>query len=144
MPRFAVLHHDINLPARVPHFDLMLENEGILWTWELPRLPTLTDSVIARRIADHRLVYLNYEGPISQERGSVRRIDQGELQILAATSELIVAKVEGQLLRGCLALQRCADPDPDFTETCPPEIYWSVAVSTMEAIRKIGPWGENT
>lgn len=30
-----------------------------------------------QQLPDHRMVYLSYEGPISRDRGRVRRVDQG-------------------------------------------------------------------
>jgi hypothetical protein len=36
-----------------------------------------SNTVDAQRIADHRLAYLEYEGPISGGRGTVRRLDGG-------------------------------------------------------------------
>lgn len=47
------------------------------------RLPTRIDELkpgqrmAAERIADHRPAYLDYEGPVSGERGSVRRLAWG-------------------------------------------------------------------
>ncbi len=38
---------------------------------------TVGQQLIARRIADHRPVYLGYEGPISDNRGSVSRLSRG-------------------------------------------------------------------
>jgi hypothetical protein len=33
-----------------------------------------------QRIADHRSLYLDYEGPISGDRGVVRRLDRGTIE----------------------------------------------------------------
>lgn len=60
------------------HWDLMLESEGVLWTWALPELPRANISVHCERLADHRIAYLDYEGPISGDRGEVRRVMSGE------------------------------------------------------------------
>ena len=38
---------------------------------------TVGQQLTARRIADHRPVYLGYEGPISDNRGSVSRLSRG-------------------------------------------------------------------
>jgi hypothetical protein len=74
MPRFVILCH--NTP-RGCHFDFMLEEEGTLKTWALPQPPQLGLEIEAQPLADHRLSYLDYEGPISGGRGSVTRWDAG-------------------------------------------------------------------
>ena len=68
----------------------MLEHEGVLLTWELdkpfgrPERPQDGQSaeeiqtIIARRLADHRLAYLQYEGQVSDGRGWVKRVLLGE------------------------------------------------------------------
>lgn len=77
-PRFAILHHALEASAgRFDHWDLMLEHDGVLVTFELERLPSNTGPFTARRLADHRLTYLEYEGHISGNRGQVVRLDRG-------------------------------------------------------------------
>ena len=85
MGRYAVLNHQVNHEIsassdRQDHFDLLLEFADVLVTWELSVwLPTETQSI--RRLPDHRLVYLDYQGPISNNRGSVTRVDQGQFEL---------------------------------------------------------------
>ena len=96
MPRFVVLLHET--PAncsRGTHFDLMLEHGAMLRTWALDRLPQLDETVVAERLADHRPVYLDYEGDVSGERGQVRRVDQGEYEIIEDRPEQFVVKIGG-------------------------------------------------
>ncbi|MCY2966352.1 MAG: hypothetical protein NT069_22425 [Planctomycetota bacterium] len=69
MPQFVVLRHD--WPDL--HWDLMLENGATLRTWRLSRPPDLVGPIEVRAIADHRLAYLTYEGPVSGNRGTVTR-----------------------------------------------------------------------
>ena len=69
MPRFVVLEHDH--PAL--HWDLMLEGDGVLRTWRLDAPPEPGKTVRATSSFDHRLIYLDYEGPISGGRGCVCR-----------------------------------------------------------------------
>lgn len=71
MPRFAILAHD--WPA--PHFDLLLEAGGVLKAWRLAGEPT--GPVAAAANFDHRLIYLDYEGKLSGDRGTVTRWDAG-------------------------------------------------------------------
>ena len=71
--RYVVLEHD----HPHLHWDFMLEANGVLWTWRLPSPPTAGLSVEAERIADHRLAYLDHDGPVSGGRGVARRWDRG-------------------------------------------------------------------
>ncbi len=73
MARYVLLHHD--WPSE--HYDLMIEVDGELHTWRLAAPPTAGEQLIDR-IANHRLEYLNYEGPVSNNRGQVKRIAKGE------------------------------------------------------------------
>lgn len=83
-PRFALLHHTMEAAAgRFDHWDLMLEHAGALVTFEVERLPSEARPFQARRLADHRLAYLDYEGHISGNRGQVIRLDRGRYQELA-------------------------------------------------------------
>ncbi len=77
-PRFALLHHAMEAAAgRFDHWDLMLENTGTLITFELDRVPTSPGLITTKRLADHRMAYLDYEGHISGNRGQVVRLDRG-------------------------------------------------------------------
>lgn len=92
MPRFVVLEHD--WPER--HWDLLLEAGSVLQAWRLFREPTATDSIPAEPNADHRLIYLDYEGPISGDRGSVTRWDSGEYHVTPTGIQFFGTKLRGQ------------------------------------------------
>ncbi len=62
MPRFALLTHD---NPRGLHYDFFLEDGEVLKTWALPRLPEPGIELPCDALADHRPIYLDYEGPIS-------------------------------------------------------------------------------
>lgn len=76
MPRFVILTHD----HPFPHWDLMLESGDRLSTWRLLEEPAPGTSVPAQRLDDHRLLYLEYEGPVSGGRGNVARWDSGTFE----------------------------------------------------------------
>jgi hypothetical protein len=77
-PRFALLRHELEATAgRFDHWDLMLEHHGSLLTLELTQLPSQPGNYTVRRLADHRLAYLDLEGHISGNRGHVIRLDRG-------------------------------------------------------------------
>ena len=77
MPRFVVQHHV--LTDGDEHWDLMFEVGECLWTWSLPAPPDDPAGLpaSARHLPDHRLVYLQYEGDISGDRGRVEIHDRG-------------------------------------------------------------------
>jgi len=89
VPRFVLLLHECpDERPRPTHCDLMLEAGDELQTWSLATLPcgwgglkgvkfADSNSVAAEQLADHRLAYLDYEGPVSGDRGSVKRLDFG-------------------------------------------------------------------
>lgn len=94
MSRYVLLQHVMPPNSgRESHYDLMLEDNGKLITWALPHLPRAGSQTTATKLADHRLAYLDYEGPVSGDRGEVRRVDAGdyvccERSETAATFEL--------------------------------------------------------
>lgn len=97
--RFAILHHRL---VDGEHWDLMLEYDDVLLTWQLAREPTgsRTLPIPARRIQDHRKAYLEYEGPVSGDRGFVRRVDQGSVRISHLTPRRCRFDLAGERLSG--------------------------------------------
>jgi hypothetical protein len=104
--RYVVLRHE-GVPD--PHFDLMLEDEHgaeKLLTWRSPVWPIEVGTPL-ERLADHRNAYLDYEGPLSGDRGFVTRVASGWCLVGSgivgngAASTLIVFEPEttGLLLR---------------------------------------------
>jgi len=98
--RFVVLEHDWN----GVHFDVMLEREGVLWTWAVDEAIVPGRDLAARRLPGHRLAYLDYEGPISGDRGRVRRLDRGVYQVETWTEGRIRVVLEGDRWRGVCEL----------------------------------------
>lgn len=107
--RFVVLRHECAAhSARPSHWDLMLEHSGKLLTWALSEAPGASGEMIAESLPDHRLAYLDYEGPVSGDRGEVTRWDRGTLVIQRRQDDEVVAVVRGQKLNGTVALVRLA------------------------------------
>ena len=105
MPRFAILYHET--PAggsRPPHFDFLLQSGDVLRTWALTDQPSAGQVVEARALADHRLQYLDYEGPVSENRGTVTRWDGGMFQWLSDTPREVRVRLAGARLIGTVAL----------------------------------------
>jgi hypothetical protein len=104
MPRFVVLAHDH--PSL--HWDFMLEKEAVLRTWRLARPPGERGPIEAQPLSDHRLAYLNYEGPVSGNRGTVQRFDRGEYAAVTEADDRIEVELRGDVLRGKAVLERAA------------------------------------
>jgi hypothetical protein len=113
MPRFVVLRHEFPVDhPRATHWDLMLEWGTKLRTWALAEEPFSDVETEAEPLADHRLEYLDYEGPVSGNRGSVVRWDSGEYRLQASDDGLVDAVLAGKRLRGRLRL--CKVPESHF------------------------------
>lgn len=107
MPRFVVLRHE--LPAgrsRGSHWDLMFEEGSVLRTWATECEPQMAADSDAMQLPDHRLAYLEYEGPVSGDRGSVTRWDAGEYHLESESPSEIRMRLAGARLVGLLTLVR--------------------------------------
>jgi hypothetical protein len=100
MPRFVILEHD--WPTR--HWDLFLEAGSVLRAWRLLAEPGPGAAVPAEANAEHRLLYLDYEGPVSGGRGSVSRWDAGTFEWLADGPEGVLVVLAGGKLAGAFSI----------------------------------------
>lgn len=102
MPRYVILEHD----HPYLHWDLMLETGFALRTWRLAAPPQSGAVIAAENIFNHRLVYLDYEGPLSDNRGQVRRWDSGTFQEILNEPDRLIVKLAGQHCSGTIELQQ--------------------------------------
>src|SRR5687768_12657133 len=102
MPRFVILLHD--WPA--PHWDFLAESGGALRAWRLLAEPDAGSDIPAEPNFPHRIVYLDYEGPLSGDRGSVSRWDTGTCCWLADDSDRVELALSGTKLTGHAVLHR--------------------------------------
>ncbi len=96
--RYVVLRHE---GVANPHFDLMFETSpgSPLATWRAMEWPIKNGSPM-EYLADHRNAYLNYEGPISNNRGHVQRVMAGTHNVIEASAEsLVIQIVDGPSIR---------------------------------------------
>ena len=108
MPRCAVLIHD---SPRGLHYDLLLETGDVLRTWALPQAPDATAEMTREALPDHRLHYLEYEGPVSDRRGTVTRWDTGTYELRRLDKDELTVELAGEKLAGQALLKRsAADP----------------------------------
>jgi hypothetical protein len=101
MPRYVILLHE--LPpghaletARGTHWDLMLETDQGLRTWALLSEPAGGAAIEGEQLPDHRPAYLDYEGPVSGNRGQVSRWDAGKYEIELQSDEALRITLRGQ------------------------------------------------
>lgn len=118
MPRFVLLFHECPAESnRTSHWDFMLEFGESLRTWALSSNPALNDvaqrDIAATPLPDHRLDYLEYEGPISQGRGNVVRVDAGRFEIISAAEFELVLKLAGEKVNGEWRIARESSVEPD-------------------------------
>ncbi len=106
MPRFAILAHD--WPA--PHFDFLLEAGPVLKAWRLLAEPGAGRSVPAAANADHRSLYLDYEGPVSGGRGVVSRWDGGTFEWVEKNAGRFEIELCGAKLKGRVVMELSSPP----------------------------------
>lgn len=114
VPRFVLLYHE--LPpggARPAHWDLMLEHGGVLRTWALEQELQPELEIRCRPLSDHRIAYLDYEGPVSGNRGQVTQTDHGTYATILEEAGEIRLQLIGQRYVGQLQLRRVATATSD-------------------------------
>jgi hypothetical protein len=110
MSRFTISFHDCpDDQPRPSHWDLFLEEEGQLRTWAIAQEPMPNVELLAEQLSEHRLAYLEYEGPVSGNRGTVTRWDYGEYERIEATNDRLVLEMSGTRCAGRLQLTRDAE-----------------------------------
>lgn len=87
----------------------MVETGSVLATWALPLPPNRNHEFPAQSLPDHRITYLEYEGPVSDGRGSVVRWDTGTYELVEQTDGRLVLNLSGDKLVGQVELTRLSD-----------------------------------
>lgn len=95
--RFVILEHRHPGAGRADHWDLMMEcpTRQALITFEIPRHAMAVTAgqdggdenpgcFTGHRLPDHRMAYLTYEGPVSNQRGHVTRVISGHFRLVRA------------------------------------------------------------
>jgi DNA ligase D-like protein (predicted 3'-phosphoesterase) len=100
------------------HYDLRLEEEGVLKSWAIPKSPP--EEVGIRRLAvqteDHPLGYEDFEGIIPEGEygaGKVETWDRGDYLPLEADPAKRVIEIKGKKLKGKHALIKLKPKNPD-------------------------------
>ena len=84
--RYVILRHS---DVGEPHFDLMFETlpGSMLTTWRSPQWP-IESATPLTRLRDHRRLYLEYEGDLSDQRGFVQRVAEGNCTVEVGENDL--------------------------------------------------------
>jgi len=135
MPRFVLLYHECPPDYQRPsHWDFMLEDGDVLRTWALAQLPrdwqplveqsvsradshefvAATNTVPAEQLPDHRPMYLDYEGPVSGERGNVTRVESGTYNTGKNSADCLELAIAGRSLQGRITLTRHSSESTDW------------------------------
>jgi hypothetical protein len=102
MSRYVILRHETRGGV---HFDYMLEMGGVLKTWSLANQPAPGVEIDAEVLPDHRIAYLDYEGPVSGDRGSVARWDRGTFEVESQSELELIVRLRGEKLIGQASLR---------------------------------------
>jgi hypothetical protein len=94
----VVVFHHTHVPE--PHFDLMIEPSAgaALWTWRCPTWPPVRADVLIR-LADHRNLYLQFEGEIAGDRGRVDRVFSAETAVQLSDDLVAIDGIGNEPLR---------------------------------------------
>ncbi len=93
------------------HYDLRLEEDGVLRSWAVPKVPVNSTGVrrLAMQVEDHPLGYGDFEGTIPEGEygaGSVEIWDRGTYRPVESGPEKMVVDISGRRLSGHFALVR--------------------------------------
>jgi hypothetical protein len=102
MLRFAILAHD----HPFLHWDLLLECGGICRSWRILADPGVPGPLAAETLPDHRVFYLDYEGPVTGHRGHVSQWDAGRCVWLMAREDMVQVLCFGRRWRGRVTVRR--------------------------------------
>jgi hypothetical protein len=105
--RYVVLYH---MDVEEPHFDLMFETApgSLLSTWRSAVWP-IESATELTRLRDHRRLYLEYEGPVSAQRGAVLRVNDGQCEIEVGENSVWTIKLLTGAAPTTLVLRPVAD-----------------------------------
>jgi bifunctional non-homologous end joining protein LigD len=108
--RFVIQLHD----ASTRHFDLRIQQAGVLRSWAVPKGPSLDPAVrrLAVEVDDHELSAGEFEGVHEGARrgtGAVIIWDEGPATILSDSGGHLSVELDGHKLRGRFGLTRTGE-----------------------------------
>ena len=102
----------------------MLEMQSVLRTWALDDQLTSAGPMTtkAHPLADHRLTYLEFEGPLGRERGSVRQVESGIYEFFREDADCVRFRLSGRKIAGMVEIRLQAGKDSYWRLDWSPEI----------------------
>jgi bifunctional non-homologous end joining protein LigD len=102
---YVIQKHD----ASRLHYDLRLEENGVLTSWAVPKTPPLNEGEkrLAVQTEDHPIDYAGFEGVIPEGEygaGTVEIWDEGTYEPIEMTAEKKIVNIHGEKLAGRYAL----------------------------------------
>lgn len=82
--RFVILEH--NHPFL--HWDLLLESGNALTSFRLLEFPLPKAWIDSEPLPDHRTFYLDYEGEVSGDRGTVKQVYSGQYDVVGQANRI--------------------------------------------------------
>ena len=112
--RFVIQKHQKDQDV---HWDLMLQEGDHLTTWQTPAPPERWSEIPlhCQKIFDHRLKYLTYEGPLSNNRGEVYIVTAGTYQPIQITENDWQIRLESDSMSGLLGLRKIREDQWQLT-----------------------------
>lgn len=100
------------------HYDLRLEEEGVLKSWAIPKEPPLRQGIkrLAVQTEDHPLGYEDFEGVIPKSQygaGEVKIWDKGAYHPLEILPTRRVFEIKGKKLKGKYCLIKLKSKDKE-------------------------------
>ncbi len=110
VPRFVVQQHD----ATTLHFDLRIEDGGVLRSWAVPKGPSMDPAVrrLAVPVEDHSMAAGEFEGVhegSSRGSGAVIIWDEGTVDLVRNEPDHLSFVLHGHKLTGGFALTRTGE-----------------------------------
>jgi DNA ligase D-like protein (predicted 3'-phosphoesterase) len=114
LPRYLIQKHQ----ARRLHWDLRLEERGVLASWAIPKEPPAEEGVrrLAVKVEDHPLAYGDFEGTIPEGEygaGQVEIWDKGVYALVEESPAKRIIDIQGRRLSGLYALIKLKAREPD-------------------------------
>jgi bifunctional non-homologous end joining protein LigD len=99
MRRFVIQRHSREKEAS--HWDLMLEQNGVLETYRvgLPPEKWGSEPLEAVKIFDHPLKFLTYEGSVNKGKGQVKIADSGTYEVMGESNRMKRIRFNGTVVK---------------------------------------------